>query len=120
MTLETDGAWVRTFPAGRETTYHAAMQALKDGGYAIVGANQIGGSFRARSEVTEVGFGLWYRLAHVVVEPSLEGDGTRVRLGMVTTREAKGVGREPNNDQPVRDLTEYEEIFRKIEEILNA
>jgi len=117
MTLETDGAWVHSFATDPETAYHAAMRALLDDGYTVVRADPLGGSFNAKSKVEDVGWGLWYQIAHVVVEPGLDG-GARVRVGLVKTRETKGGGREPNNDRSVTERADYEKISRAIEKLL--
>jgi len=113
MTREVDGAWVHTFPSNLEATFHAAMAALTQGGWTVVRADPIGGSFLAKSPVKESVIDVRYRIAHVVTEPGLAG-GTRVRLGLVRTREYAGGGREPNHDLPVSDRDDYEAIFLAI------
>ena len=113
MTLQGDGVWSIDVQAGHETAYHASMRALLGLGYSIVRADPIGGSFNAKSKPTSVAWGLWYRLARVSVDPAPAG-GHRIRLGIVQTREAKGRGREPNNDRAVTDGAEYEAIFLRI------
>jgi hypothetical protein len=113
MTREVDGAWVHTFDADLEATYHAAMAALASDGWTVVRADAIGGSFSAKSRVASGGGSVWYRLAHVVVEPGHSG-GSRVRLGLLRTREHAGGGREPTNDQTISDRADYEAIFLQI------
>lgn len=110
LTREVDGAWVHTFPNDFETTYHAAAAALSREGWTVVRADPIGGSFSAKSPVKSGAIDVWYRLAHVVVEPGLSG-GTRVRLGLLRTREHAGGGREPMNDIAISDRGDYETIF---------
>lgn len=118
LTREVDGAWVHTFPdATTEQAYHAAMATLVGKGWTVVRADPIGRSFSAKSPVTSGAMSVWYRLAHVVVEPGLSG-GARVRLGLLRTREYAGGGREPTNDLPVSDRGDYEEIFLGIREDL--
>ena len=113
-----DGAWVHTFPeATAEQAYHAAVASLSAKGWTVVRADPLGASVTAKSPVEEGVIDVWYRLAHVVVEPGLEG-GARVRLGLVRTREYKGGGREPNNDRQVSDREDYEEIFLAMQEEL--
>lgn len=119
MTREVDGAWVHTFPQDFETTYHAALAALEDQGWTVVRADPIGGSFSAKSPVERGAINYWYRVAHVVVEPGLSG-GTRVRLGLLRTREYAGGGREPNNDLTISDRDDYEAIFTAIARQLGA
>jgi hypothetical protein len=119
MTREVDGAWVHTFPSDFEATYHAAVAALTADGWTAVRADPIGGSFSAKSPVESGAINVWYRIAHVVVEPGLAG-GTRVRLGLVRTREYAGGGREPNNDSTVSDRGDYEAIFLAIKKQLGA
>jgi len=113
LTREVDGAWVHTFKADFETTYHAASAALATEGWTIVRADPIGGSFSAKSPVSSGVVEVRYRIAHVVIEPGLAG-GTRVRLGLVRTREYAGGGREPNHDLPVSDRDDYEAVFLAI------
>jgi hypothetical protein len=113
LTREVDGAWVHTFEAGFEETYHAAVGALAGDGWIVVRADPIGGSFSAKSPVERGAINVWYSLAHVVLEPGLHG-GTRVRLGLLRTREYAGGGREPMNDAVVSDRDDYEEIFLAI------
>ncbi|MFI5403879.1 MAG: hypothetical protein ACHQ1G_13155 [Planctomycetota bacterium] len=113
MTREVDGAWVHTFPSDFEPTYHAALAALSQEGWTVVRADPIGGSFSAKSPIDKGAMNVWYRIAHVVVEPGVSG-GTRVRLGLVRTREYAGGGREPNNDLAVSDREDYEAIFLAI------
>ncbi len=119
MTREVDGAWVHTFPSDFETTYHAAARALSDEGWTVVRADPIGGSFSAKSPIDRGAVNVWYRIAHVVIEPGLSG-GTRVRLGLLRTREYAGGGREPNNDLTVSDRDDYEAIFLAIRRQLGA
>lgn len=119
MTREVDGAWVHTFPSDFETTYHAAVAALVEDGWTVVRADPIGGSFSAKSPVKDAVIDVRYRLAHVVLEPGHAG-GTRVRLGLVRTREYAGGGREPNNDLAVSDRGDYEAIFLAIRRQLEA
>lgn len=114
MTREVDGAWVHTFPdATFEGAYHAAMAALVGNGWIVVRADPIGGSFTAKSHMEEGVIDVRYRLALVIIEPGLSG-GTRVRLGLVRTREYAGGGREPNNDRTISDRSDYEEVFLAI------
>jgi hypothetical protein len=114
LTREVDGAWVHTFEgATTEQAYHAAMATLSAKGWAVVRADPLGGSVTMKSPVDEGMIDVWYRLAHVVVEPGPSG-GARVRLGLVCTREYAGGGREPNNDRTVSDREDYEEIFLAI------
>lgn len=118
LTREVDGAWVHTFPeATAEQAYHAAMATLSAKGWAVVRADPLGGSVTMKSPVEKGVIDVWYRIAHVVVEPG-PGGGARVRLGLVRTREYKGGGREPNNDRTVSDRDDYEEIFLAIREEL--
>ncbi|MCK6459064.1 MAG: hypothetical protein L6Q95_04135 [Planctomycetes bacterium] len=118
LTREVDGAWVHTFPgATAEQAYHAAIASLYAKGWTIVRADPLGASVTAKSPVEEGVIDVRYRLAHVVVEPGLEG-GARVRLGLVRTREYAGGGREPNNDRAVSDRDDYEEVFLAIGEEL--
>ena len=119
MTREVDGAWVHTFPSDFEATYHAAMAALVDDGWTVVRADPIGGSFSAKSPVREGAIDVRYRIAHLVLEPGHAG-GTRVRLGIVRTREYAGGGREPNNDLTVSDREDYEIIFLAIRKQVDA
>ena len=119
MTREVDGAWVHTFPGDLEATYHAAAAALTADGWTVVRADPIGGSFSAKSPVKEGVVDVWYRLAHVVVEPGVSG-GSRVRLGLLKTREYAGGGREPNNDTTISDREDYEAIFLAIRKQLGA
>jgi hypothetical protein len=114
MTREVDGAWVHTFPVDFEATYHAASAALVAEGWTLVRADPIGGSLSAKSPVKSGAIDVWYRLAHVVIEPGLSG-GSRVRLGLLRTREYAGGGREPTNDIAISDRKDYEEIFLAIE-----
>ena len=113
MTREVDGAWVHTFPGDLEATYHAASAALVAEGWTVVRADPIGGSLSAKSPVESGAINVWYRVAHVVIEPGLSG-GTRVRLGLLRTREYAGGGREPMNDIAISDREDYEEIFLAI------
>lgn len=119
LTREVDGAWVHTFQSDFETTYHAASEALIGEGWTVVRADPIGGSFSAKSPVESGAINVWYRIAHVVVEPGPAG-GTRVRLGLVRTREYAGGGREPNNDLTVSDRDDYETIFLAIRKQLGT
>ena len=119
LTREVDGAWVHTFPSDFDTTYHAAMAALVDDGWTVVRADPIGGSFSAKSPVLEGAIDVRYRIAHLVLEPGHAG-GTRVRLGIVRTREYAGGGREPNNDLTVSDREDYETIFLAIRKHVGA
>lgn len=114
MTREVDGAWVHTYPGGLEETYHAASAALVAEGWTVVRADPIGGSLSAKSPVKSGAVEVWYRLAHVVIEPGLSG-GSRVRLGLLRTREYAGRGREPTNDIVISDREDYEQIFLAIE-----
>jgi hypothetical protein len=113
MTREVDGAWVHAFAGDFEATYHAAARALDRQGWTVVRADPIGGSLSAKSPVESGALNVWYRLAHVVVEPHAPGV-TRVRLGLLKTHEYAGGGREPNNDRTVSDRGDYEEIFLAI------
>ncbi len=113
MTREVDGAWVHTFPSDFETTYHAAAAAVAQEGWTVVRADPIGGSFSAKSPIESGAINVWYRVAHVVVEPGLSG-GTRVRLGLLRAREHAGGGREPMNDIAISDRKDYEAIFLAI------
>jgi hypothetical protein len=116
LTREVDGAWVHTFEdATAEQAYHAAVATLSAKGWTVVRADPLGASVTAKSPVEEGVIDVRYRLAHVVVEPGLEG-GARVRLGLIRTREYKGGGREPNNDRQVSDREDYEEIFLAVQE----
>ena len=117
LTREVDGAWVHTFPGGLEGTYHAAVAALAAEGWTVVRADPIGGSLSAKSPVKSGAVEVWYRLAHVVIEPGLSG-GSRVRLGLVRTREYAAGGREPNNDRTISDRGDYEDLFLAIAEEL--
>ncbi len=120
LTREVDGAWVHTFPeATAEQAYHAAVATLAAKGWTVVRADPLGASVTAKSPVEEGVIDVWYRLAHVVVEPGLEG-GARVRLGLVRTREYAGGGREPNNDRTVSDREDYEDLFLAIAEELKG
>jgi hypothetical protein len=95
------------------------VAAVTGEGWTVVRADPIGGSFSAKSPVEKSAVNVWYRIAHVVVEPGLSG-GTRVRLGLVRTREYRGGGREPNNDQTVSDRGDYETIFLAIKRQLGG
>jgi hypothetical protein len=119
LTREVDGAWVHTYEAEFEETYHAAVAALTDAGWTVVRADPIGGAFSAKSPVGRGAIDVWYRLAHVVLEPGLHG-GTRVRLGLLRTREYAAGGREPMNDAVVSDREDYEAIFLAIRQRLEA
>jgi hypothetical protein len=118
LTREVDGAWVHTFPgATAEQAYHAAIAALTAKGWTVARADALGASVTLKSPVEEGVIDVRYRLAHVVVEPGVDG-GARVRLGLVRTREYAGGGREPNNDRQVSDREDYEEILIAIQEEL--
>jgi hypothetical protein len=121
---EIDGSWARTFSSDRDSVYHAAMRVLMEDGYTVERANPLGGSFVAKSPVTERDMPLVpsrysYTLAHVVVEPAMEA-GTRIRLSLWHTRESAGSGREPYNDKQVEEREIYEALLDRIAGRLGA
>ena len=106
--LETSGAWVRTFETDRDTAYHAAIRVLVAEGYTIEWTNPMAGSVTAQSTVTTTLGVHHYTRARIDVE------GGRVRISLIRARERHGQGRQPNNDRPVSERAVYERLFDKI------
>ena len=120
-TLENDGAWVKTYAVDRDGAFHAAMRALTDAGYTIDVANPLAGTFHATSEPQPfLGTQVQYRRAYVVVEAAATGDGVRLRILLVDTRQPKGGTRRPNNDRNVSDGAPYTALFEAVEKELAA